>query len=68
MGAQIAGQREVFVADVALVRLITGVDVHVVLQVGGLAEAPVADLALEWPAAVVDVHVRLEITWRWKGF
>lgn len=68
MCAEIAGEREVFVADLAFVRLVAGVDVHVILQVGRLAEASIADLALEWPASIVDVHVRLEIARSGEAF
>lgn len=63
MGAQIAGERKVFVANFALVWLITRMDVHVILQIGWLTETTIANMTLEGPAAVVHVHVRLEITW-----
>lgn len=57
VGAQIAGQGKVFIANFALVRLITCVYVHVILEICWLTKAPVANVTLEGPAAVVDVHV-----------
>ena len=66
MGSQIAGQRKVFVTNLALVRLITRVNVHMILQVSRLTETPIAHLTFEWPASIVDIHVRLEIAGRWE--
>lgn len=68
VGSQVTREREVLVADLALVRLVAGVDEHVILEVGGLAEAAITDVALEGPAAVVHVHVRLEVAGRRKAF
>ena len=48
-------------ADFALVRLLSGMDSHVQLQVGGLRETFAANLAREWPFARVRPHVLIEV-------